>query len=630
MTPPHRRHRHARALPSCLRATAAAALLAALAACASMNDGTGADGTPAQVAAVGAAAAASEPAGGGVDAAPPAAAAPAEAATPAAPAASEPEVAVLPPFDPLQPEAPVNLDDRNAHADLWSRVRTGFEMPDLDTPDVREWEQWYASRPDYVARMTARGSRYLYHIVAEVERRHMPTELALLPFTESAFNPQAMSTAKASGMWQFIATTGKDFELKQNLFRDDRRDVLASTRAALDYLQKLHDMFGDWHLALAAYNCGQGNVARAIARNQKAGLPTDYTSLNLPAETRGYVPKLQAVKNIVAHPEAFSLALPALQNHPYFLSVPIERDMDVEVAARLAEVPLDEFRMLNPQLNKPVILAAGTPQVLLPYDNADNFVRNVERHHGALATWTAWVATRTVRPSEAARQVGMTEAQLREVNHIPAGMLIKSGSTLLVPRGAATTADVSSRVADNALMALAADVPPTRRVDVRVGRGGETVASVARRYHLTVAQLASWNHVGTGGRFGAGTTVVMFVPRAAAGRGGRVAMTQVAQAAAPAPVTMTVASSARGGKTPKGQARGTTAVAVASTSTSHAKGQARGKATVVAAAHPVQHGAHASGHAIAVPVSHRTPAAAGTSTAATKVRTKAPVRVAQP
>ncbi len=424
-----------------------------------------------------------------------------------------PAPAVLPPYDPLQPETKVNLDDSAARSDLWHRVRDGFAIPDMDTPEVKVWEQWYSSRPDYVARMTARGSKYLFHITQEVERRHMPSELALLPFTESAFNPQAMSVAKASGMWQFVSATGKDFDLKQNIFRDDRRDVLASTRAALDYLQRLHDMFGDWRLALAAYNCGQGTVQRAINRNLKAGLPTDYESLNLPVETRQYVPKLQAVKNIVMHPENYSLVLPAVGNHPYFLSVPIERDIDVDTAAKLANVSLDEFRMLNPQLDKPVILAAGTPQVLLPYDNADDFVRAVKSHDGALATWTVYVVGKTMRPADAARLVGMNEAELRAVNRIPARMLVKSGSTLLVPRSAQHIADVSVAVADSAAMSLAPDLPPTKRVNMRIARGGETVASVARRWHVSASEVAAWNHLSARGKFAAGSTAVLFLPR---------------------------------------------------------------------------------------------------------------------
>jgi membrane-bound lytic murein transglycosylase D len=193
--------------------------------------------------------------------------------------------------------------------------------------------------------------------------------------------------------------------------------------------------------------------------------------------------------------------------------VPIERDMDVDVAAKLAGISLDEFKALNPQMNKPVILAAGTPQVLLPYDNADDFVKALDTHNGPLASWTAWVATRTLRPAEAAKQVGMSEAELREVNRIPPHMLVKAGSTLLVPRNAQHSKDVSEQVADSAAMALAPDLPPTRRVNVRIGRGGESVASVAKRWHVGASQVASWNHVSPTAKFGAGTTAVVFVPR---------------------------------------------------------------------------------------------------------------------
>ncbi|MEP7099812.1 MAG: transglycosylase SLT domain-containing protein [Burkholderiales bacterium] len=434
-----------------------------------------------------------------------------QAAASAAPAEADVAAAPAPvPVDPLRPEVRLDLNDRSAQNDLWARVRQGFTMPDLDTDLVRNREQWYATRPDYVQRMTERGGRYLFYIVEELEKRGMPTELALLPFIESAYNPQAMSSARASGMWQFIPGTGKDYALKQNIFRDDRRDVLQSTRAALDYMQKLYAMFGDWQLALAAYNWGEGSVQRAIAKNQKAGLPTDYLSLKMPNETQYYVPKLQAVKNIIARPADFGLTLPPLKNHPYFLSVPIERDMDVAVAIKLAGMPLDEFQFLNPQMNKPVILAAGTPQVLLPYDNANQFVRELPLHRGPLASWTAWVVPRTVRPAEAAKDVGMSEAQLREVNRIPPRMLVKAGSTLLVPRGERRQADVSVEIADNATMALAPDAPPLRKVSLKAGRK-ESVASVAKRYRVSATQVAQWNSVGAGASFKPGQTVVVYV-----------------------------------------------------------------------------------------------------------------------
>ena len=422
--------------------------------------------------------------------------------------APEPEPVAI---DPLRPQVTIDPNDAAALADLWSRVRDGFAMENLDGELVRKWELWYSSRPDYVQRMTERGGRYMFHIVEELSKRNMPMELALLPFIESAYNPEAMSTAQASGMWQFIPGTGRDFALKQNVFRDDRRDVLASTRAALDYLQVLHGMFGDWQLALAAYNWGQGNVQRAQQRNQKAGLSTDYLSLRMPDETRNYLPKLQAVKNIIAKPEAFALTLPALQNHPYFLSVPITRDLDVELAAKLAGMSVEAFKQLNPQMNKPVILAAGTPQVLLPYDNANSFVRGLLQHKGTLASWTAWVAPRTLRPAEAARQVGMSEAELRAINRIPPGMLVKAGSTLLVARDDKRHADVTEDVADNAMLALAPDRPPLRRVSLRAGRKGESVASVARRYRVSASQVARWNKTSPKGMFKPGQTIIVML-----------------------------------------------------------------------------------------------------------------------
>jgi membrane-bound lytic murein transglycosylase D len=457
----------------------------------------------------------------------------AETAPPAAVAVDD--VAVTTPRRPDMPRIRLDPSQDSERSDLWQRIRRGYAMPDLDDELVRKWEQYYAGRPDYVQRMTERGGRYLFHVVEEIERRGMPTDLALLPFIESAFNPQAMSHARASGMWQFMPATGKDFELQQNLFRDDRRDVLASTRAALDYLQRLHDMFNDWHLALAAYNWGQGSVQRAISRNSKLGLATDYSSLRMPDETRNYVPKLQAVKNIIARPTHFSIQLPALENHPFFLSVAIERDMDVALAARLAGLSLEEFQFLNPQMNKPVILAAGTPRLLLPYNNANRFVRDLSQHRGALASWTAWVAPKTIRPADAARQVGMPEAELREVNRIPARMLVKAGSTLLVPRGSRMTADVSEHIADHAMMALAPEARPLRRLAFKAGKQGESVVAVAKRYRLTPAQVAQWNDVGAQSRFKAGQTVILMLPPKAT----RVAAKGAAarKAAKPAPRT---------------------------------------------------------------------------------------------
>ncbi len=394
--------------------------------------------------------------------------------------------------------------------DLWDRIRRGYGMPDLQNDLVRDREQWYTGRPDYIYRMTERSKKYIFHIVEELEVRNMPTELALLPFIESAFNPQAVSSAKAAGMWQFMPATGKYFELKQNAFRDDRRDVLASTRAALDYLQKLHTMFDDWHLALAAYNWGEGNVRRAITKNQRAGLPTGYLDLNMPMETRFYVPKLQAMKNIVAQPEAFHSKLPVIENHPYFQSVSIDRDIDVALAAKLAEVPPDDFKALNPSINRPVILAAGTPQILLPWDNAEVFQSNLQAYTGGrLASWTVWVAPTTMRPADAAKRVGMTEADLRNVNAIPPRMVIRAGSSLLVPRAAHIQNDVTGKVADTGQLSVSPEVV-LRRTVIKAGRA-DTVVTLARRYRATPTQVAQWNKVSASASFKPGQQVVLFL-----------------------------------------------------------------------------------------------------------------------
>lgn len=383
-------------------------------------------------------------------------------------------------------------DLTSSDSDLWARIRRGFQMPDLQTDLVDMQTTWYVQRPEYVQRMTERSQKYLYHIVEELEARHMPTELALLPFIESAYNPQALSVAKAAGMWQFIPGTGRTYNLKQNMWQDERRDVLASTSAALDYLSRLHDMFGDWYLALAAYNWGEGNVQRAIARNQAAGLPADYQSLRMPNETRNYVPKLQAVKNIIAHPQQYGLTLPEIPNHPYFVTVTTARDIDVKVAAKLANLPLDEFRSLNPSFAKPVILGATDPQILLPFDNASAFEKNLKGYNGALSSWTTYTVSERARPAAIAEKIGVDADTLMSINKIPAGMRLKPGSTIVVPRGDDDDEDISADVAENGVLAMEPDVPDTRKMLIRVRRK-QSMAALAVRYGVSVGQLKAWN-----------------------------------------------------------------------------------------------------------------------------------------
>ncbi|MFC5605191.1 transglycosylase SLT domain-containing protein [Variovorax soli] len=475
-------------------------------------------------------------------------------ATPGSPTPETSGSTAVLPSGPLKPLATSQPGSRSVAlmappADMWDRIRRGFNMPNLDSDLVRTQEQWYSSRPDYIQRMTERSSKYIFHIVEELERRNMPTELALLPYIESAFNPQAVSSARAAGMWQFMPATGTDYDLKQNLFRDDRRDVIASTRAALDYLQRLYGMFGDWQLALAAYNWGEGNVGRAIARNQRAGLPAGYTDINMPAETRNYVPKLQAVKNIVANPERFGTELPYIANHPYFQTVALKRDIDVSLVAKLADVRVEDFRALNPAAHKPVLLASTTSDILLPWDNAAVFERNFQAYtEGQYASWTAWTVPSTMTVAEASQRSGMSESDLRAMNNIPPRMLIKGGSTLIVPRTARVQEDVAAVVAETGTLSFQPEIV-TRRTTVKAGRS-DSVASIARRYKLSPANVADWNSVGANHVFKRGYSVVVYLPvrAGAAARvgSGRKATSQRAPVVKSSSKT-SVGTSARGG-----------------------------------------------------------------------------------
>ena len=343
---------------------------------------------------------------------------------------------------------------------LWLRIRDGFQMEPMNSPLEIEQVRWLSARPDYVHRSMARSSRYLFYIVQEVNARNMPTEIALLPFVESAFVTNAKSSAKAVGLWQFMPATGKDFRLTQNVFRDERRDVLQSTDAALDYLQRLHNQFGSWELALAAYNWGAGNISKAQKRNIAAGLPTDYESLTMPKETRNYVPKLMAYRQIVLDPNAYGIVLPELENHPYFVAVDVGNDIDVAVVIKLAEIPSEEFHNLNPSFNKPVILSNANQQILLPFAHAEIFQDNLKNYTKPLASWTAVKVAKTEGLDQAAKTLGVDPEVLRDMNGIPRGMRIKAGSTLIVPKTSGRVGDVSTAMAENASLSLEKPPPP--------------------------------------------------------------------------------------------------------------------------------------------------------------------------
>ncbi|MFN7835897.1 MAG: transglycosylase SLT domain-containing protein [Burkholderiaceae bacterium] len=287
---------------------------------------------------------------------------------------------------------PTLVDLTQPPSDLWQRIRYGFAVPNLDSPLVAERQAWFVARPQQLKIMFERSSLYLYYITQECERRGLPTELALLPFIESAFNPHALSPARASGLWQFIPSTGKSYGLQQNTLRDERRDIIASTNAALDYLTTLYEMYGDWYLALASYNWGEGSVARAIDKNRSLGLPTDYLSLQMPDETRNYVPRLQAIKNIISSPDAFKLSLPQIDNEPYFTTIVKPRHIEIKAAAKMADMSVEEFKALNPSFKRPPMRKnEREPEhvtLLVPISKLDTFITNMDRdgRNGAPST----------------------------------------------------------------------------------------------------------------------------------------------------------------------------------------------------------------------------------------------------
>jgi membrane-bound lytic murein transglycosylase D len=366
------------------------------------------------------------------------------------------------------------------HDDVWQRIRGGFRFDDTaaQNPLVAVHESWFAARPDNVRRLAERSRPYLYHIVEELDRRAMPMEIALLPMIESAFNPAALSPSAASGIWQFIPSTGRHYGLRQDSWYDGRRDFTAATHAALDYLGKLYFDFGDWQLALAAYNCGEGCVARAIQNNVQQGLPTDYASLSLPNETRHYVPKLLALKHLIQAPERYGIAIELLPNQPYFNQVTVHANMDLHSAARLANMSSDEFAALNAAFPRKLIRSDTPVNLLVPVDKADKFQRNLET--GSWDTWQPYAAQKGERAAAIARRFDVSLARLEEHNqlHLKKGKLVRA-QTILVPvsnRGASAEADIPA--------------PASARHEVQ---RGDTLFGIARRYGVTLAALSRAN-----------------------------------------------------------------------------------------------------------------------------------------
>ncbi|CAH1073958.1 Membrane-bound lytic murein transglycosylase D precursor [Candidatus Nitrotoga sp. 1052] len=388
------------------------------------------------------------------------------------------------------PDLTLTVDPNLAQNDLWQRIRNGYALRKLNSPLVANHEQWYAKRPDYMQRMTERGQRYLHFIVEEVERRGMPSEIALLPMIESAFNPGGSSTASATGIWQFIPSTGKHFGMQQNWWYDGRRNIISATLGALDYLQKLHGMFGDWELALAAYNWGEGAVQRALAHNRKLGLPANYASLKMPSETRNYIPKLQAIKNIIGDPASFGLVLHPVPDQPYFVAVSTSKNIDMELAAGLADVTLDEFRALNPAHNRPVILQENSEVLLLPVDKVETFRANLASNSLPLVSWQAYKSRKGEHLNELATRFGLSPETLRSTNGLSTRLKVSTGQMLLVPLNGKNAENEFE--AFNTRPALANQLlGNTVRYTVRKG---DTLSAISRLYKVSVEKLQGWNN----------------------------------------------------------------------------------------------------------------------------------------
>ena len=392
------------------------------------------------------------------------------------------------------------------YPDVFDRIRAGFQLEDVESRQIDTQLVYFANNPQYLERVFGRASLYMHHIVQEIEARNMPLELALLPVVESAFEPFARSWVAAHGLWQFMPGTGERFGLKQDWWYDGRRDVIASTRAALDYLQFLHDEFnGDWLLAVAAYNCGEFRVAREVKKNRALGKPVDFFSLSLPSETRAYVPKLMAMRRLVANPEDYGLAFSPIPNEPYFVKVDTGGQLDLTLAAELAGLTLDEVYELNPGFHRWATDPAGPHFLLLPRDTADAFKRNLDL---LSPDERVRVSLHTVKPGESVATIAAkykTQAiVVRDMNQLDANAVLVVGSELRVPTA---VVNLPSKV-----MLAAARVDGGRsgkRPAVHVVRSGDSLWRIAKRHRMDVNTLARLNGMRTSDTLRAGQKLVL-------------------------------------------------------------------------------------------------------------------------
>ncbi len=395
---------------------------------------------------------------------------------------------------------------------LWPRLRAGYGLPDIDHPRIDTYLEWYTRHPHYMERVVERGQRFLHHIANELEAEGMPLELALLPIVESAFDPFAYSHGRASGIWQFVPATGRQYGLKQNWWYDGRRDVVASTEAALSYLKYLNELFdGDWLLALASYNTGQGNVMRRIRSNERQGKPTDFWSLNLPRETRAYVPQLLALAKVIGDPEKYNLALRPVPDEPYFSIVNVESQIDLAQAAELAELELDELYMLNAGYNRWATDPDGPHRLLIPVQHEETFRTNLDEVPSRQRV--GWERYRVVRGDSLlsiARRYRTSVDTIKSTNELNSNT-IRAGQTLMIPTAKhpanryAFSADQRRQRTQNRSQGSEG----SSRVDYQV-RPGDSFWTIAKRHGITVGALTNWNGMAPGDTLMPGQKLVIW------------------------------------------------------------------------------------------------------------------------
>lgn len=383
-------------------------------------------------------------------------------------------------------------------ADVWKRIQSALTLErHLEQDSVQDKVTWFERNQEYLDRVAERANPYLYYIVEELERRGMPLDLALLPVIESAYHPLAYSPSRAAGIWQFIPSTGKRYGLKQNWWYDGRRDIVAATGAALDYLQELHTEFdGDWLLAVAAYNAGELNVERAISRNRSAGKKIDFWSLQLPRETRGYVPSLLAVTELVAHPGDHGIALRPIPNQPYFSRVELDGQLDLATAAALADMSMDEMYTLNPGFNQWATDPDGPHYLMLPVGKVDAFKAGLEElPEKGRVQWTRYeIRTGETLGGIATRYHTSVEA-LRVANNLRTNV-IHVGNSLLIPNSL-RPAEHYTLSMDNRRNRGLKKTPEGKSFRYVVARG-DSLWEISRRYDVSVAELCRWNGIAPG------------------------------------------------------------------------------------------------------------------------------------